>query len=281
MSMKVRRRISSGIWTTVGILLFLIMMFPIYWMLIASMMTEAQIFSSPPYLYPPTPSLDAYTFIFTSDSFRVGQLFVNSFIISTSTMLMAVALSLPASYSLAKFDVRGKKIIILIFLISQMLPAVFNLIPYFFIFRGLGVQDTYLAPIIANMTTAIPFSIIMLRPYFQSIPTGLLEAARIDGSSHVNTFVHIMMPICTPGICVSLVFSFLFAYSDMIYAKTFLSDTLMWPLTTGIYQTIGRYNIQWSRAMAFAVVVCLPVLLIFVLMQRYIVDGLVSGAVKG
>ena len=281
MSMKTRRRLSTGIWSFIGILCFLLLMFPIYWMLCDSLMTEPQIFSSPPYLVPPTPSLNSYTYIFTSDALDVWRLLMNSFILGGSTMILSVILSVPAAYALSKFPIRGKKLILLVFLISQMLPSVFNLIPYFYIFKALGVTETYLAPIIADMTMAIPFTVIMLRPFFQSVPSALAEAARIDGCNHFQSFLKVMLPICAPGVAVSLVFSFLFSYSDMIYAKTFLSDTKMWPLTTGIYQTIGRYGIQWSNAMAFAVVVTIPVLLIFICMQHYIVDGLVAGAVKG
>ncbi len=281
MSMKTRNRLSKIIWNTIGVLAFLILMFPVYWMFSASLMTEEQIFSSPPYLLPPTPSFNSYTYIFTSDALDVWKLLLNSIIIGGSTMLLAVLLAVPAAYAVAKFRIRGLKIIMMVFLISQMLPSVFNLIPYFYIFKAIGISDTYLAPIFADMTLAIPFTVIMLRPFFQTVPGEVAEAARIDGCNHLQSFIKVMLPIYAPGVAVSLVFSFLFAYSDMIYAKTFLSDTKMWPLTTGIYQTMGRYGIQWSNAMAFAVIVTLPVLIVFISMQRYIVDGLVAGAVKG
>lgn len=281
MKRKNRRRLSEGVWTAVGLLMFLLMMFPVIWMVCASLMTETQIFHSPPYLFPPTPSFEAYRTMLGADTLDFGSLFKNSMIISGSTMVLGVLLSVPAAYGIAKFRIRGKKVILLVFLISQMLPSVFNLIPYFMIFKEMGISNTYLAPIIADATMAVPFSVIMLRPYFLSIPEELAEAARIDGCGHLRSFVKVMMPICTPGIAVAFVFSFLFAYGDMIYSKTLLGDTSMWPVTTGIYNTIGRYGIQWSNAMAFSVLVILPVIVVFVLMQRYIVDGLVSGAVKG
>ncbi len=162
-----------------------------------------------------------------------------------------------------------------------MLPQVFTLVPDFIIFKSVGIYNTYWAPIFANCTVAIPFSILMLRTYFLSIPKEVDDAALIDGCNHFQSFLKIMMPMASTGIVVSFVFSFLFGYADMMFSLTFINDSRMWPVTTGIYNVVGRYGIEWSRAMAFGCLAVAPVVLIFLLMERYIVEGLASGAVKG
>ncbi|MDD3174595.1 MAG: carbohydrate ABC transporter permease, partial [Herbinix sp.] len=179
------------------------------------------------------------------------------------------------------FQIKGKKIIIFAFLVSQMLPQISTLIPNFIIFKKIGIYNTMLAPILANCTLGIPFCILMMRTYFLGVPKEIDEAARIDGCNSLQSFVRVMLPMCSGGVVVSFVFSFLFGYSDMIYSLTYVTDATKWPVTTGIYNTVGRYGIAWSQAMAFGCVVVLPVLLIFIFMQKYIVEGLTAGAVKG
>ena len=196
-------------------------------------------------------------------------------------MAISVVLFTMASYGLARFNIKGKILIIFLFLVSQMLPQVFTLVPDFIIFKSVGIYNTYWAPIFANCTVAIPFSILMLRTYFLSIPKEVDDAALIDGCNHFQSFLKIMMPMASTGIVVSFVFSFLFGYADMMFSLTFINDSRMWPVTTGIYNVVGRYGIEWSRAMAFGCLAVAPVVLIFLLMERYIVEGLASGAVKG
>ncbi|WP_195283482.1 carbohydrate ABC transporter permease [Harryflintia acetispora] len=282
MSAKTKKQFFKVFWIVVGIVCFLIMMFPLYWMFSCSLKTENEIFARPPYYLPPNPNLDAYiSQLAKVEQFPIIASFKNSFIISVATMAISVVLSTMASYGLARFNIKGKNLIIFLFLVSQMLPQVFTLVPDFIIFKSVGIYNTYWAPIFANCTVAIPFSILMLRTYFLSIPKEVDDAALIDGCNHFQSFLKIMMPMASTGIVVSFVFSFLFGYADMMFSLTFVNDSSMWPITTGIYNVVGRYGIEWSRAMAFGCLAVAPVVLIFLLMERYIVEGLASGAVKG
>jgi multiple sugar transport system permease protein len=196
-------------------------------------------------------------------------------------MVISTVLSIPAAYGLARFQFRGKKVFIMLFLITQLLPAVFVLTPLFIIFKGIGILETYLSPIIADCTIGIPFSVLILRTYFLSIPRELDEAAKIDGCRPFSAFIKIMVPIAYPGVIVAAVFSFLFAWGDLVYGMTFISDQKLRPITAGIFNFMGQYGIAWNYLMAFGVVTILPVLLIFIFLQKYIVSGLTSGAVKG
>lgn len=121
----------------------------------------------------------------------------------------------------------------------------------------------------------------MMRAFFVGIPTEIDEAARIDGCNAFQSFIRVMLPMSANGLAVTFVFSFLFGYQDMMYSLTYVTDSTMWPVTTGIYNVVGRYGVEWCRAMAFGCMAVLPVILIFVFMQKYIVQGLTAGAVKG
>ncbi len=281
MSAKRKKLFFQTVWMAVGILMFIALMMPLYWMLCSSFMSTTEIFDRPPHLIPPHPTLKAYKDILNMPTVDVMHAFKNSFIIAFGCMIISVTLSVPAAYALAKRKMKGSGIIILVFLISQMLPEVFTLTPYLAIFRKLGLYNTYFAPMIACCTLAVPFCVIMLRPYFLTVPQELEDAARIDGCSHWKAFVKVMMPIASPGIAVAFVFSFLFAYGDMMYSLNLTNDSTMWPVTTGIYSAVGRYGMAWDRGMAFACLIVLPVFVIFLLLQRYIVEGLTSGSVKG
>ena len=162
-----------------------------------------------------------------------------------------------------------------------MLPQIFTLIPNFIIFKKIGIYNTYWAPILSNCTLAIPFSLMMMRTFFVGIPREIDEAARIDGCNAFQSFTRVMLPMSANGLAVTFVFSFLFGYQDMMYSLTYVTDSSMWPVTTGIYNVVGRYGIEWCRAMAFGCMAVVPVILIFVFMQKYIVQGLTAGAVKG
>jgi len=280
-SYKVKNKLGKYISTFIAVICFLIMIFPLYWMFTSSLKEETSIFASPPELFPLNPSLSAFTTQLSMTTFDIPRALLNSFLISGSTMIISAILSIMAAYGLARFKIRGFKIIIFLFLVSQMLPQIFTLIPNFIIFKKIGIYNTYWAPILSNCTLAIPFCVLMMRTYFIGIPKEIDEAARIDGCNSLQSFFRVMLPMCSGGVIVCFVFSFLFGYGDMVYSLTYVSDSTKWPVTTGIYNVVGRYGIEWSRSMAFGSMVVLPVVLIFIFMQKYIVAGLTNGSVKG
>ncbi len=280
-SYKILKNFKGSLSVIVVTLLFLLMVFPLFWMFSCSIRPESEIFIRPPHLFPASPTLASYISQISSITFNVWKSFQNSFIISTATMILSVILSTGSAYGLARYNIRGKKLIIFLFLMSQMLPQVFTLVPNFIIFKNIGIFNTYFAPIMANATIAIPFCVLMMRTYFLSVPKEIDDAASIDGCNAFKSFLLIMLPISATGLVVSFVFSFLFGYGDMVYSLTYVTNSEMWPITTGIYNVVGRYGIEWSRAMAFGFLTAMPVLLIFIFMQKFIVQGLTSGAVKG
>ena len=266
---------------TVSILIAVIMLFPVYWMIISSFKINAEIFAKVPTFFPHQFTLDAYTSqvgASANTGSNIYRSFLNSTIISISAMLLSCVLAIPASYGLARFRMKGSRAFILLFLITQMLPATLTLTP---LYNKLNMIDTYLAPILSDATIGIPFVILTLRPYFLSLPKELEDSAKIDGCTTFTAFVKIMLPISYPGIIMCAVFSFLFAWGDLAYSLTFVTSENMRSMTAGIYNFIGKYGIQWNCIMAYGTVITLPVLIIFIFLQKYIVSGLTNGAVKG
>lgn len=264
----------------IGLIVAAILLFPVYWLFISSFKSNAEIFAAVPTYWPRHFTLEAYVSQVAGGS-NIFRSFLNSAIIALTTMILACLLAVPAAYGLARFKVKGGRLIIMVFLVTQMLPVTLTLTPLFLIFKNIHALDTYLAPILADMTIGIPFVILILRTYFLSLPKELEESAKIDGCNTFTAFLKIMLPISYPGLIMTAVFSFLFAWGDLAYSLTFVSSENMRTMTAGIYNFIGKYGIQWNCIMAYGTVITIPVLLIFIFLQKYVVSGLVSGAVKG
>jgi multiple sugar transport system permease protein len=264
-----------------SLIIFLIMIFPLYWILVTSLKNEQEIFRNPPTLFPAEINTDSYAAQVEQGDFNMFRSFANSFFIAVGALFIAVVLSVPASYGIARYRFKGRKVAVLLFLVTQMLPVSVLLTPMFIIFKNMKVLNTPYSAIIADATIGIPFSILILKNYFASIPIELEEAAIIDGCSRFSAFLRVVIPVAFPGVVVCGVFSFLYAWGDLAYGMTFIQEQMMRPITAGIFNFMGQYGTKWSYLTAFAVVTIIPVALIFIFMQKYIISGLTSGAVKG
>ena len=263
----------------VGGLVFLVFIFPLYWMVVTALKTQVEIFSIPTPLWPENLTFDAFARQLSSSGDTLRG-FKNSLIISCGATVIATVLAIPAAYGLARFRFGARRGLVLFFLITQMLPSTLVLTSLYIMFSKMHLLNTYWAPILADATLGIPFSIIILRTYFVSIPKELDEAAKIDGCGHVSAFTKIMLPIAKPGIVVAAVFSFVYAWGDLIYGITFITNPNMRPITSSIYNYVQQYQTLWNSTMAFGIIAITPVVLIFIFMQKYIVSGLTNGAVK-
>lgn len=269
------------IYSVIAVLLLLIMLFPLYWIFVTSLKLEKEIFRNPPTFWPTQLNLKSYMVQLEIGDFNMFRSFGNSLIISGGAMIISIILAVPASYGVARFNFKGKKPIVLGFLITQMLPVSVLLTPLFIIFKNMNLYNTFWSTIIADSTIGIPFSILILKNYFASIPKELEEAAYIDGFNRFTAFIRVLIPIAKQGVVVCGVFSFLYAWGDLAYGMTFIIDQRRRPITAGIFNFLGQYGTKWSYLSAFAVVTIIPVALIFIFMQKYIISGMTSGAVKG
>lgn len=277
---KIRGRKNAAL-CIVAILLLCILLFPVFWIVVTSLKTEQEIFQIPPTIFPKELNLKSYAAQVETGDFNMFRSFGNSFLISVGAMVIAVVLAVPASYGIAKYKFKGRKVMLLGFLVTQMLPVAVLLTPMFILFKGMHIYNTPAAAIIADATIGIPFSILILKNYFASIPKELEEAAYIDGCNHLTAFIRVLIPIAKPGVMVCAIFSFLYAWGDLAYGMTFIIDQQKRPITAGIFNFMGQYGTKWSYLTAFAVVTIIPVALIFIFMQKYIISGMTSGAVKG
>ncbi len=265
------------LYTMLALVIACIFLFPLYWIVINSFKIDGEIFSAVPTLWPQEFTLQAY-------KDQMGNLSVtlkNSVIISVGSMIISLALAVPAAYGLARFDVKGTKLFILLFLVTQMLPASLVLTPLYLIFSNLSLLNTYLAPMLSTATISIPFIVLMLRPGFLSMPKEIEEAANIDGCSPISTFFRISIPISKPTVITAVCFSFVYAWNDLAYSMTFNTKESMRPMTSAIYTFMNQYGTKWNSIMAYGVLLIIPGCLIFTLMQKHIVEGMTSGSVKG
>ena len=265
----------------VSVVLLCILLFPLYWTLVTSLKTEQEIFQIPPTLWPNVLNTESYTAQLDHGDFNMFRSFGNSLIISLGATLISVILAVPASYGIAKYRFRFHKGVLLTFLVTQMLPVSVLLTPMFLMFNNLHMYNTWWAPILADATIGIPFSVLILKNYFASIPKEMEEAAYIDGCNKFTSFFRVLIPIAKPGIIVCAIFSFLYAWGDLAYSMTFILDQTNRPITAGIYNFMGQYGTKWSYLTAYAIVTIIPVAIIFIFMQKYIISGMTNGAVKG
>ena len=264
-----------------SLLILAVLLFPLYWTLVTSLKTEQEIFQIPPTLWPEKLNLTSYTAQLEHGDFNMFRSFANSLGISLGATVISVVLAVPASYGIAKYRFKFRKGVLLTFLVTQMLPVSVLLTPMFLMFKNMGMYNSWWSAILADATIGIPFSVLILKNYFASIPKEMEEAAYIDGCSKFSGFCRVLIPIAKPGIIVCGIFSFLYAWGDLAYSMTFILDQESRPITAGIYNFMGQYGTKWSYLTAYAIVTILPVALIFIFMQKYIISGMTNGAVKG
>lgn len=278
--MKLRKElVKEIILSVIGILITIVFLFPLLIIFFSSFKSEAEIFSQTATLLPQTIDFSSY-----ADQFKNGNIlksFFNSFIIAIFSTMLSLILSIPCAYGIARFKIPFKKSILLVFLMTQLLPTSLILTPLFIMFTKLKIINFYIGPIIATATISIPFTILIMRTIFIRMPKELEEAGKIDGCNPLQIFIKIFLPISKPGLITAASFSFIMAWNDLIFSMTFNNKENLRPMTAGIYHFITTYGTQWNRIMAYSVLLVLPVVIIFVLLQKYIVGGILEGSVKG
>ncbi|MDD2980642.1 MAG: carbohydrate ABC transporter permease [Hespellia sp.] len=281
--MKTKKRISEkkkSIYKSIlGVVITVLFLFPLYWMVTTALRTPGETFSNPTF-FPRTICFDSFVM---EDRNGIGLLtyLKNSIIISAGATILGIGLAVPASYGLARFKSKLVGFLLFVFLVAQMLPSSLILTPLFINFNKLGLINNYLGVILADATLTIPFSVIILRTYFKDIPKELEEAAIIDGCGPFKTFLKIMIPISYPGIATATAMSLFMAWGDMVFSLTFLNKENLKPLSLILYKAMGELGVRWEILMAYSTIVVIPIVIVFVFLQKYIVSGLTAGSVKG
>ena len=247
---------------------------PFLWMVFNSFKNPLQIAKMPPdWIF--TPTLANYQNVFSSQKF--GNYLWNSIVIGGGSTFFGLVLGLPAAYAIARYKQYG---IATAILIARIVPGITFLIPLFILFRQLQMIDTYQSLILAHMLVTLPFIVWVMVPFFESIPQELEEAARVDGASMLQAFFRIILPISGPGIVTGAILAFVFSWNNFMFSiQLATSNTKTVPVA--IYNFIGYAQIDWGGLMAAAVTITLPVLILALVTQRYVIRGLTAGAVKG
>lgn len=262
-------------------LLVVILLFPIWWMLVGSLRPYYTLISLDDVaFYPKDFTIENYLKIFSQAKYL--RYFANSFIVSGGTVLVTLLIAIPAAYSFSRFKFGGKSAVLSAVQSVQMFPIVVILISLYTFYRQWGMLNTYRGVILADVTFALPLSITLLKSFFDTVPQALDESAKIDGAGRLRTMVQVILPLVLPGLVAVAIYTFLNAWDDYLMALTIVRIDEKRTLTVGLAQSfMGEYSNDYGALMAFSVAGSLPIVLLFIFFQKYMVEGLTAGAVKG
>jgi len=258
--------------------LCVVILLPFFWMVSVSLKPASEPFAIPARLWPQNPTLENYVTAFRPE-FRTY--FFNSVVVSLSTVIITVTLALFAAYSFTRTQMRAISVLMLLVIVAQMFPASAIIIPIYKMMKAANLLNTYASLILAYVTVTLPVAIWMLRGFLSRLPVALEEAAAIDGAGPFKIFFLIILPLCKPGIVATAVFVLIVTWQEFLFALSFTSTKDMRTLPVGMNDFIGQYGIRYGELMASSVLISVPVIAIFFLLQRQFVAGLTAGAVKG
>lgn len=271
-----RRRLLNATSYSLLILAIIVICFPLAWMFSVSVRPNVEVMKMPPDWIPHVFTLEAYEKILTTP--RYLRVFVNSMSIALVVTGLSLFLGTMAAYALARFDFIGHRSVMMFLITTQMFPLVLLCIPYFRIFVALGLYDTLTALIIVYLTFTLPFCILMLRSYFLNIPRDIEEAATVDGCSRLGAIFRMLVPMSWPAFIGAGLYTFLLAWNEFLFAVVLIESWSNRVLTMAIYSLLAEFVTDWDTMMAFSVLASLPLVIAFILLQKYMVQGMTAGA---
>jgi multiple sugar transport system permease protein len=275
--------------TTVFIALIIgitIILFLIYWMLSVSLKAPEEVFTRAPTWYPHEPTFKAYINLWRLGTTQtevspIGTFLLNSIIVAGGTTALCLFIGSLAAYVFSRFRFRGSRALMLVILTTQMFPFVMLVISVYLLFKRFYLLNTYIGLILSYTTFALPFTVWFMRAFFDTIPREIDEAAIVDGCNQAGVLFRIMLPLGSPGLLAAGLFTFLVSWDEFLFALTLTTSKSMMTLPPGMMVTfVGQFTIDWGRVMAFSVVASTPVVLLFMFLQRYFVQGITGGAIK-
>ncbi|MEF9839383.1 MAG: carbohydrate ABC transporter permease [Lachnospiraceae bacterium] len=268
------------IFRVVALGMFLIIaLFPIYWMVNTSLKPLEDATSIPIQYWPQNFTLDNYKDVLRLTNFPI--FFGNSLIVSIISASLTVILGMFAAYGIARFKFKGKNVAMLTLLITQMVPALVLIVPLFIGFSNIGIIDTKLSLIIPYFIMAIPFCTLMMVGFFKQVPYVLEESAMLDGCSRIKSLFLIVIPVILPGLISSFVFAFISAWNELFFGVMFINSESSKTIPPGISMFIQKVDVNWANMTAAATLSMIPVMIMFFFVQKYLVQGIADGAVKG
>jgi multiple sugar transport system permease protein len=253
--------------------------FPVLWMLSSSFKSNTEIFAYPPRLIAESFSFEAYRAVLTDPEQR--RFFINSYLVSTLVTIFTLVVGILGGYSFSRYRFKFKNHLNVIIIGVQAVPPITLMIPYFGLIVALKLYNTYWGLILTYMVFTLPYAIIMMTGYFNTLPRDLDEAVLIDGGSSFVALWRVLVPISLPGIVSIGVYTFMLAWNEFLFALTLTRTNDMRTVPVGIQLLMGQHSFEWNQMMAMSVLGSLPVLILFLIFQRYFIAGMSAGSVKG
>jgi ABC-type glycerol-3-phosphate transport system permease component len=254
--------------------------FPFLWMISVSFKPPGEVYAAPR-LFPRNPILDGYrAILIPKGAFSFKNWISNSMVVAVATTVFSLIIATLGGYGLSRFRFRGKAFLCFWILTTQVIPGSLLIIPLYIIMGNLNLLDSLFGLVLAYTTFSVPFCTWMIKGYCDSIPASIDEAAMIDGANRFMVFWRIVLPLTIPGLVAPGIFSFIAGWNEYLFANVFMRSYDKWTLAVGIQNFQGQYDTNWSTIMAGAVLIAVPIVLLFFLMQKHLVSGMTAGAVK-
>jgi len=250
---------------------------PILWMILSSFKPNSKIFASPPTIFS-SPTFGAYSEILHDP--EKMRFFLNSYVVAGSVTVLTVLVAILAAFAFSRYEFPGKRIINVVIISMQAVPPITLLIPFFGLMVRLKLYNTYPGLILTYMVLTLPYAIIMLTGYFNTLPRELDEAATMDGTSSFGALWRILVPVSVPGIVSVALYTFMIAWNEYLFALTLTKTNNMRTVPIGIQLLMGQHSYDWSQMMAMSVLGSIPVVILFIFFQRYFIGGMTAGSVK-
>ncbi|MDQ0338309.1 multiple sugar transport system permease protein [Caldalkalibacillus uzonensis] len=271
-------RIQKGLTLLAAYFLVVVLLFPYVVMLVTALKSRSEVYSIPPTFFPREWTVSNFLEIWTV--IPLSTYIWNTILIATGSTLLTLFCAIPAAYVLSRRQFVGKRAYMYLVLITQMFSPIVLLVGLFRVIQWLGLMDSIWGLVLVNAAFTQAFAIWLLTGYFSTIPRELEQAAWIDGCSKLKTLVKIVLPLATPGIITTVIFVFIMAWNEFVVALTIISSDVSRPLTVGIYAFFGKYDVQWQYLFATSLVATIPVIILFLAIEKYLVSGLTAGGVK-
>lgn len=266
--------------TAIYILFIIVLLMPVLIMINTSLKTYSDITVWPPTWFGKNLQWINYKNVLTGDKSIVTPL-INSFIVSSASSIICLVLGILAAYGISRYEFKGRNTFLIIIIITQMFASVILVNPMYIMFRNLNLLDTRISLIIANAATSLPMTVWLLYSYISNIPKTLEEAAWMDGFSRLQGIRYILVPILAPGVITAGLFSFIMSWGDLIFARSFIVSPEMKTISMALTDFQSLYKTTWETQMAAGVISVIPIFIIFVFIQKHLVEGLTSSGIKG
>jgi len=274
----VRTRRRSFALTAAAAAIAVVLLFPLYWMILTAVLPTADVLSRDPPLLPTLSRLDTTAFAAVFARKPLGTWLANSLLVTVGATAISLVIAALAGYSLSRFRTPVQQWTGLTLLLTKMLPGSLIVIPFFIMASTFHLIDSLFALMLANAAVGVPFATWMLKGFFDGIPRELEQAAMLDGCGHLTAFLYIVVPLARPGLAACAIYLAILSWSDFVFARTLINDQAHWTITTGLVSFIGEHGIDWPALMAAGVISLAPMVVLFLLLEPFLVSGMTAGS---